>query len=105
MIIAEIPYPISINGLFFPILSLQKPVRVFTIAAVLSATPSISERLVFEAPIESRNIGITAYTIFTDVSVRKLVNPVKKIFLLKPRILFSLLFSAVFLIPCGVDPE
>ena len=51
-------------------------------AAVLSAMPSINARLVLEAPIDIRNIGITEYTILTEVSVRKLVNPVKRIFLL-----------------------
>jgi hypothetical protein len=59
MIKAERPYPININGLFFPILSLQNPDKDFIREAVLSAIPSISERLVFEAPIERRNIGIT----------------------------------------------
>jgi len=75
--------------LFFPILSLQNPDKVLTRDAVLSAMPSIKERLVLDAPIESKNIGITEYTILADVSVRKLVRPVKKIFLLKPK---SLLF-------------
>jgi hypothetical protein len=31
---------------------------------------------VFDAPMESRNNGITLYTILVDVSVKKLVNPV-----------------------------
>lgn len=76
------------NGLFLPILSLQKPEKAFISEAVLSAIPSISERLVFDAPIDIRNIGITEYTIFTEVSVRKLVNPVNRTFLSKPRYLF-----------------
>jgi len=54
-------------------------------AEVLSAIPSINARLVFDAPIDIRNIGITEYTILTEVSVRKLVRPVNKILRLKPR--------------------
>jgi len=77
------------NGLFFPILSLQKPENDFNNDAVLSAIPSIKDKLVLLAPIDKRNIGITEYNIFTDVSERKLVNPVKKIFLLNPNIFFS----------------
>lgn len=56
---AEIAYPASMNGLFFPILSLQKPDIALTSDAVLSATPSISPRLALEAPIDIKNIGMT----------------------------------------------
>ena len=59
IISAERPYPIIIKGLFLPILSLQNPDSAFTSEAVLSAIPSISDKLVFDAPIDSRNIGIT----------------------------------------------
>jgi len=95
MIRAESPYPISINGLFLPILSLQKPERDFIKAAVLSAMPSIRDRLVLEAPKESRNMGITEYTILVEVSVSRLVNPVKKTFLLTPKNLLSLIGSSL----------
>jgi len=77
---ADKPYPMIMKGLFFPILSLQNPEKAFTREAVLSAIPSIRARLVFEAPIDIRNMGMTEYTILTEVSVRKLVIPVKKIF-------------------------
>jgi hypothetical protein len=40
-------------------LSLQKPDSALIRAAVLSAIPSIKARLVFDAPIDIRNIGIT----------------------------------------------
>jgi len=53
---------------------------------VLSATPSISEIVVLDAPIESRNRGMTLYIILVDVSVKKLVSPVKKGFLCIPNI-------------------
>jgi hypothetical protein len=79
----------SMNGLFFPILSLQKPDNAFISEAVLSAMPSIRARLVLDAPIDKRNMGITEYTILTDVSVRKLVRPVNRIFLLNPKKVFS----------------
>jgi hypothetical protein len=36
---ADKPYPISINGLFFPILSLQNPDSALTMEAVLLAIP------------------------------------------------------------------
>ena len=41
--------------------------------AVLSAMPSMSERLVLDAPMDIRNMGMTEYTILTEVSVRKQV--------------------------------
>jgi hypothetical protein len=66
-------------------LSLQKPDKPFKREAVLSATPSISERVVFDAPIDNKKSGITLYTILVDVSVRKLVRPVKKIFRSRPK--------------------
>ena len=77
------------NGLFLPILSLQNPDKAFIRDAVLSAIPSIRARLVLEAPIDSRNMGITEYTILTEVSVRKLVSPVNRIFLLNPKNVLS----------------
>lgn len=72
------------KGLFLPILSLQNPDNPLIKEAVLSAIPSIIDKLVFDAPIDIKNIGITEYTILTDVSVKKLVRPVNKIFLLNP---------------------
>ena len=56
---AESAYPASMKGLFFPILSLQKPDRAFIREAVLSAMPSISPRLAFDAPIDIRKRGMT----------------------------------------------
>ena len=50
--------------------------------------PSIKEIVVFDAPIDNRNSGITLYTILVDVSVKKLVNPVKKAFFSNPNIFF-----------------
>ena len=85
---AVIPYPIIMNGLFLPILSLQYPEIAFNNDAVLSAIPSIKEIVVFDAPIDNRNSGITLYTILVDVSVKKLVNPVKKAFFSNPNIFF-----------------
>lgn len=93
---AVIPYPIIMNGLFLPILSLQYPENALIKDAVLSAIPSISDIEVFDAPIDIRKRGITLYIIFVDVSVKKLVNPVKKTFLCKPNIL---LFSILRLSP------
>jgi hypothetical protein len=40
--------------------------------------------VVYDAPIDNKNSGITLYTILVDVSVKKLVNPVKKAFFSKP---------------------
>ena len=88
VIMAVIPYPMIINGLFFPILSLQYPERAFNKEAVLSAIPSIKAIDVLGAPIDNKNKGITLYTILLEVSVKKLVSPVKKGFLFKPKILF-----------------
>lgn len=83
-----------INGLFLPILSLQYPEKALIKDAVLSAIPSIRDIEVFDAPNDSRKSGITLYNIFVDVSVKKLVNPVKKTFLCKPNIFFC---SVVFI--------
>ena len=47
------------KGLFFPILSLQYPEKALSSEAVLSAMPSMSERLVLDAPIDIKNMGIT----------------------------------------------
>jgi len=49
--------------------------------------PSIIEMVVFDAPIDIRKSGITLYTILVEVSVKKLVRPVKKTFLSRPNIL------------------
>jgi len=76
-----------INGLFFPILSLRYPEIAFSKDAVLSAIPSIKEIVVLDAPIDNKKRGITLYIIFVDVSVKKLVNPVKKTFRSNPKIL------------------
>ena len=84
--IAVMPYPIIMNGLFLPILSLQYPETAFKNEAVLSAMPSINEIAVLDAPIDSKNRGMTLYTILVDVSVKKLVNPVKKGFRCIPNI-------------------
>jgi len=73
------------KGLFFPILSLQKPETAFNREAVLSAIPSIIDKVVLDAPMDKRKSGITLYTIFVDVSVKKLVRPVKKTFLSNPK--------------------
>jgi hypothetical protein len=83
------------NGLFLPVLSLQNPENALISEAVLSAIPSIIARLVFEAPIDIRNMGITEYTIFTEVSVRKLVRPVKKILGLNPKIFLRLTVPSI----------
>ena len=56
--IAVMAYPIAMKGLFRPILSLQKPEVVFASAAVLSAMPSITESVVFDAPIDTKKSGI-----------------------------------------------
>jgi hypothetical protein len=74
-----------IKGLFLPILSLQNPETAFIREAVLSAMPSIRDICVFDAPIDRRKSGMTLYTILDDVSVKKLVSPVKKMFLSKPK--------------------
>ena len=93
---AVIPYPIIMNGLFLPILSLQYPETAFNNDAVLSAIPSIREIVVLDAPIDNKNSGITLYTILVDVSVKKLVNPVKNAFFSIPSIfLFSFIISVV----------
>ena len=87
---AVMPYPIIMNGLFLPILSLQYPEIAFNKDAVLSAIPSINEIAVLDAPIDNKNRGITLYTILVDVSVKKLVSPVKKAFFSNPNIFFFL---------------
>ena len=56
------------------------------IDAVLSAMPSINEIVVLEAPIDIKNSGMTLYIILVDVSVKRLVSPVKKTFRSKPNI-------------------
>ena len=92
------PYPIIMNGLFLPILSLQYPEIAFNKEAVLSATPSINEIVVLEAPIDNKKRGITLYTILADVSVKKLVSPVKNAFGCSPNIFFLVVryFSICF---------
>jgi len=67
--------PAIIKGLFLPILSLQNPEKAFSNDAVLSAMPSMSDMVVFDAPIDNKNSGITLYNIFDEVSVKKLVKP------------------------------
>ena len=52
----------------------------------------MSEIVVFDAPIAIKKSGITLYTILVDVSVKKLVNPVKKMLRSNPKILLFLLF-------------
>ena len=76
VIIAVMPYPIIIKGLFLPILSLQYPEIAFNNEAVLSAIPSIKDIVVLDAPIDNKKRGITLYTILVDVSVKKLVSPI-----------------------------
>jgi hypothetical protein len=44
--------------------------------------------VVYDAPIDNKNSGITLYTILVDVSVKKLVSPVKKAFFSKPNTFF-----------------
>lgn len=66
----------TMKGLLRPILSLHRPETAFSMEAVLSAMPSIREMVVFEAPIDIRKSGITLYTIFVDMSVKRLVSPV-----------------------------
>jgi len=83
------------KGLFFPILSLKYPENALKNAAVLSAIPSISDIEVLEAPIDSKKSGITLYTILVDVSVKKLVIPMKNTFLFSPNIFLS---SIIFLL-------
>ena len=73
---------------FLPILSLQYPEIAFNKDAVLSAIPSINDIVVLDAPIDNKNRGITLYTILVDVSVKKLVSPVKKAFFSNPNIFF-----------------
>ncbi|GAB1454606.1 hypothetical protein MASR2M47_46620 [Draconibacterium sp.] len=97
---AAIPYPITINGLFLPILSLQYPETTFNNDAVLSAIPSIKDIVVLDAPIDNKNMGITLYTILVEVSVKKLVSPVKKAFLSNPNIF---LFSFIILVVPAVS--
>jgi len=82
-------YPKSMKGLLRPILSLHHPENALRSEAVLSATPSISESSVFDAPIESKNKDITEYTILVAVSMKKLVRPAKKMLLSRPRIFFT----------------
>jgi hypothetical protein len=86
------------NGLFLPILSLQYPENALNKDAVLSAIPSINDIVVFDAPIDNKKRGITLYTILVDVSIKKLVNPVKKIFFLNPNIL-SFFISETLMLP------
>lgn len=66
----------TMKGLLRPILSLHRPETAFRMDAVLSAIPSIREMVVFEAPIDMRKSGMTLYTIFVDMSVKRLVSPV-----------------------------
>jgi len=84
------------NGLFFPILSLQYPDIAFNNDAVLSAIPSIKDIVVLDAPMDNKNSGITLYIIFVDVSVKKLVNPVKKAFFSIPNIFASFFLKLYF---------
>ena len=74
------------KGLFLPILSLQYPEKALNNDAVLSAMPSINDMDVLEAPSDNKNRGITLYIILIDVSVKKLVNPVKNTFFSNPNI-------------------
>ena len=65
----------------------------FNNEAVLSATPSIKEMVVLDAPSDKRNNGIILYTIFVEVSVKKLVIPVAN--MLRGNLMTSFFISTV----------